>query len=170
VRLVDTGTASFGVSCCVWEAALALERGATAEEGAAIARNLAESIGNVFVVQALDLVRAGGHLTAEVTEKEESDSIPVLSLIDGEVRPVGQARDLDEAAAVMADFVTLSGEALKVAVGVADQGAMPLRMALEAELEGAPQVCEVIRYRIGPSVGAHTGPGTAGAFFYPEPA
>jgi hypothetical protein len=27
-------------------------------------------------------------------------------------------------------------------------------------------VREVVRYRIGPSVGAHTGPGTAGAFFY----
>ena len=61
-------------------------------------------------------------------------------------------------------------KSLKVAVGVADQGAMPLWTALEAELDGAPQVREVIRYRIGPSVGAHTGPGTAGAFFYPAPA
>jgi len=24
-----------------------------------------------------------------------------------------------------------------------------------------------VRYRVGPSVGAHTGPGTAGAFFFP---
>jgi len=28
----------------------------------------------------------------------------------------------------------------------------------------------VVRYRIGPSVGAHTGPGTAGAFFWPATA
>lgn len=169
VRLVDTGTASFGVSCCVWEAASAVERGASAEEAAVIAENLAGSIGNVFVVRALDLARRGGRLHADVGEGESVDAIPVLSLIDGQVRAVGEARELHEAATVMADFVTLSGESLKVAVGVADRGAMPLWTALEAQLVHAPQVREVIRYRIGPSVGAHTGPGTAGAFFYPAP-
>jgi fatty acid-binding protein DegV len=28
-------------------------------------------------------------------------------------------------------------------------------------------VVEVVRYRIGPSVGAHTGPGTVGCFMFP---
>ena len=100
---------------------------------------------------------------------EDVDAIPVLSLIDGEIRAVGQARSLEEAAVAMADFATLSGESLKVAVGVADRGAMALWTALESQLADAPQVREIIRYRIGPSVGAHTGPGTAGAFFYPAP-
>ena len=88
----------------------------------------------------------------------------------GRSAPVGQAHDLEEAAAVMADFVTLSGEVAEGGRRCRRSGAMPLWTALEAELVGAPQVREVIRYRIGPSVGAHTGPGTAGAFFYPEPA
>ncbi len=167
VRLVDTGTASFGVACCVWEAASALERGCSAAEAAMIATTLAGSIGNVFVVRALDLARAGGRLQVGFDDSADAEAIPVLSLIDGEIRVVGQAHDLEEAAAVMADFVTLSGESLKVAVGVADRAAMPLWTALETHLEQAPQVREVIRYRIGPSVGAHTGPGTAGAFFYP---
>jgi DegV family protein with EDD domain len=169
VRLVDTGTASFGVACCVWEAAVALEEGCSAVEAAVIAENLAGSVGNVFVVRALDLVRAGGRLQSGLEATAGGAAIPVLSLIDGEIRPVGEARDLEEAATAMADFVTLSGESLKVAIGVADQGAMPLWRALEAELTGASEVREVIRYRIGPSVGAHTGPGTAGAFFYPAP-
>ena len=34
-------------------------------------------------------------------------------------------------------------------------------------LARAPEVKEVVLYRIGPSVGAHTGPGTAGCFFWP---
>ena len=169
VRLVDTRTASFGVACCVWEAAVALERGCSAIEAAVVAENLAGSIGNVFVVRALDLVRAGGRLQRGFQAHTGPDAIPVLSLIDGEIRAVGEARDLQEAAMAMADFVTLSGESLKVAVGVADRGAMPLWTALEEELAGATEVHEVIRYRIGPSVGAHTGPGTAGAFFYPAP-
>lgn len=167
VRLVDTGTASFGIACCVWEAAEALERGASVDEAAAIAETLAGSIGNVFVVAALDLARSGGRLRVDLDTGDPAAAIPVLSLVEGRIRPVGHARDVDEAARVMADFATLSGESLKAAVGIADRGAMPLWTALEEHLAAAPQVREVVRYRIGPSVGAHTGPGTAGAFFYP---
>ena len=170
VRLVDTGTASFGVACCVWEAALALKRGASVDEAATVAATLGSSIGNVFVVAALDLARAGGRLRVDIdTPDGPAPLIPVLSLIEGEIRPIGEARDLRDAARVMADFVTLSGESLKVAVGIADRAAAPLWSALEDELSAAPQVREVLRYRVGPSVGAHTGPGTAGAFFYPTP-
>ncbi len=174
VRLVDTGTASFGVACCVWEAAEALAKGASIDEAAALAERLGASVGNVFVVRALDLARAGvgpavGPDTEPAPAGDEPDPIPVLSLVEGEIRPVGQARDVAEAARVMADFVALAGESLKVAVGIADAEAAPIWQALEAELAGVDQVTEVVRYRIGPSVGAHTGPGTAGAFFYPSP-
>ena len=30
-----------------------------------------------------------------------------------------------------------------------------------------PAVADLVRYRVGPSIGAHTGPGTAGGFWYP---
>jgi DegV family protein with EDD domain len=164
VRVVDTATASFGVGCCVWEAAEALRAGAPAEEAAAVAEALAPRIGNVFVVGALDLVRAGGRLAAGA---EAGEGIPVLSLVEGAVQVVGTAADVDEATAVMADRVRAAGEGLRVAVGIADGAAAPLWQALETALTGVPEVREVVRYRVGPSVGAHTGPGTAGAFFYP---
>ena len=70
----------------------------------------------------------------------------------------------------MATHVLSAGERLRVGIGVADQGAAPLWQALEARLTGAPSVAELVRYRIGPSVGAHTGPGTAGAVYYPTSA
>lgn len=164
VRLVDTGTASFGIACCVWEAAEALAAGRSLDEAAAVAEELAVSVGNVFVVRALDLARAGGRLAAGTDPP--ADGIPVLSLVAGELKSVGVARDVDEAAAVMADHALLAGEDLRAAVGIADAGAAPLWHALEARLAAAPQVRDVVRYRVGPSVGAHTGPGTAGAFFY----
>lgn len=165
VRLVDTGTASFGVACCVWEAAEAVATGATAAEAGAVAERLGSRVGNVFVVQALDLARAGGRLAVKV--EAEASAIPVLSLVDGEIKAVGRASDVEEAATVMADYVTLAGESLKVAVGIADKAAAPFWTALEARLAGAEQVKAIVRYRVGPSVGVHTGPGTAGAFFYP---
>ena len=164
VRVVDTGTASFGVGCCVWEAGEVLRGGAPAEEAAAVAEALAPRIGNVFVVGALDLVRAGGRLAAGAMAGE---GIPVLTLVEGAVQVVGTAADAGEATAVMAARVLAAGPGLRVAVGIADTAATPLWQALEAALAGAPEVTEVVRYRVGPSVGAHTGPGTAGAFFYP---
>src|SRR5207237_531850 len=39
--------------------------------------------------------------------------------------------------------------------------------ALASRLAGAPGAVEIVRYRVGPSVGAHTGPGTAGAVYHP---
>lgn len=164
VRLVDTGTASFGIACCVWEAGEALRGGASIEEAAAVAEQLAATVGNVFVVGALDLARAGGRLAVDASD---GPSVPVLTLVGGEVEMVGTAGDLDEAAAVMGTFIVAAGSSLRVAVGVADAGAAPLWRALEEQLHRRPEVREVVRYRIGPSVGAHTGPGTAGAFFYP---
>jgi DegV family protein with EDD domain len=165
VRLVDSGTASFGVACCVWEAADALAAGAGIDEAAAVAIDVAGRVGNIFVVQALDLARAGGRLAVEV--EADVTAISVLSLSNGEIRPVGQAYDVQEAAVVMADYITLAGSSLKVAVGIADRQAEPLSSALEEQLARADEVRELVRYRVGPSVGAHTGPGTAGAFFYP---
>jgi DegV family protein with EDD domain len=164
VRLVDTGTASFGVACCVWEAAEVLASGGSLDEAATVAAELGPTIGNVFTVRALDLARAGGRLAAG--SDAEPAAIPILSLVAGEMKVVGQATDVDGAADAMADYALAAGGSLRIGLGVADAAAAPLWQALEARLQGSPQVREVVRYRIGPSVGAHTGPGTAGAFFY----
>ena len=165
VRLVDTGTASFGIACCVWEAAEVLAAGGSIDDAAAVAAELGPTIGNVFTVRALDLPRAGGRLAAGAAAAPAT--IPILSLVAGEMKVVGQAADVDEAAGAMASYALAAGSSLRIGLGLADTAAAPLWQALEARLEGAPEVEEVVRYRIGPSVGAHTGPGTAGAFFYP---
>jgi len=167
VRLVDTGTASFGVACCVWEAAEAAAKGAGAEEAASVAEAVAARTGNVFVVGALELARSGGRLAAP-SGSGGSAGIPVLTLAEGRMVPVGEVATMDEAARVMATTVRDAGTALRVGLGIADAGAAPLWHALEAALVDAPEVLEVVRYRIGPSVGAHTGPGSAGAIYYPS--
>lgn len=164
VRIVDTGTASFGIACCVWEAAAALAAGATLDEAEAVAAELGPTIGNVFTVRALDLAREGGRLAPGADA--DAGSIPVLSLVGSEMEVVGQVSDVDSAADAMADHALASGSSLRIGLGVADAAAVPLVQALAKRLEGAPEVREVVRYRIGPSVGAHTGPGTVGAFFY----
>ena len=163
VRVVDTGSASFGVAFAVWEAAEALAAGASVEDAARLAQRVAAVTGNVFVLRGLELARAGGRLAAGVAEAE---AIPVLSVVEGVMRPVGRAQDLGPAADVMARYVLAAGGRLRVAVGVADRGTVPLAQALEDRLAGRPQVGELMRYRIGPTSGAHTGPGTFSAYFY----
>jgi len=170
VHIVDTGTASFAVTCCVWEAALALAAGASVEEAAAAAETVAATVGMVFVVKALDLARAGGRLATAAPDavlKLGSDVVPVLTLIGGAMEIVGQVADVEFAADVMANQVRTAGSSLRVGVGLADPATAPLAQALEDRLLGASEVLEVVRYRVGPSVGAHTGPGTVGAVWYP---
>jgi len=151
VRIVDTGTASFAVSLCVWEAAEAV----------------GDTVGNVFVVGALDLARAGGRLGGDVATAAASASVPVLTLSGGVMQQVDRCDDLARAAEAMAAFVCAAGPALRVGVGLSDAASLPLVSALEELLGSASEVSELVRYRIGPSVGAHTGPGTVGAMFAP---
>ena len=165
VHIVDTATASFAVACCVWEAAEALAAGVPPADAAAVAEAVGSAIGSVFVVKALDLARAGGRLATGAA----AAAIPVLTLVGGAMEVVGQVDDPDEAAAVMAAHVQAAGSSLRVGVGAADAATFPLAQALENRLASAPEVLDVVRYRVGPSVGAHTGPGTVGAVYYALP-
>ena len=164
VRLVDTGTASFAVACCLWEAAEAVRGGASLDEAVEVAEQVGAAVDNIFIVGALDLARAGGRLSKNASA---ADAIPVLRLASGVMDTVGDARDLDEAADVMDRFVRSSGTALRVGVGVADAATSALGDELATRLAAADEVLEVVRYRVGPSVGVHTGPGTVGACSYP---
>jgi DegV family protein with EDD domain len=170
VRIVDTGTASFGVAFAAWEAADVAAAGGTMDEVVAAAERVGATVGNVFVVGAPALARAGGRLTEDAPpDPPSATATAVVTLAGGALQTVGHASDLEQAARIMADHVLASGPWLRVAVGVADAGTLPLVAAVEALLRNAPEVKELIRYRVGPSVGAHTGPGTMGMMFYPSP-
>lgn len=167
VRVVDTGTASFGVTLCAWAAAEMIATGGSVEEATAAAEQTAAGIGNVFVVRALDLPRAGGRLA---TGTPSPVAIPVLAIADGVMQVVGEAADERGVADVMAAHVRAwrqGSERLRVGIGVADAGVAHFWEALEERLGHAPEVGELVRYRVGPSVGAHTGPGTVGAMYAP---
>jgi DegV family protein with EDD domain len=164
VEVVDTGTASFPVACCVWAAAVALERGGdiTAAVDAALA--VARAVDNVFVVGALDLARRGGRLAAAA---EQGEGVPVLALHSGEMEVVDRVHDLDAAVESMAGYVRARTDGRAHRAGVGHVGAADLADALAAQLASCPEIIEIVRYEVGPSVGAHTGIGTAGCVFFP---
>ena len=49
---------------------------------------------------------------------------------------------------------------------VTDLGSAPAARLLTEVLEGHGDVADIVQYRIGPSIGAYTGPGTAGLFVF----
>jgi fatty acid-binding protein DegV len=164
VVVLDTGTASFPVACCVWGAGKVIERGGTIGEAADVGRAVAEHIGNVFIVGALDLARRGGRLAAGAVS---GDGVPVLALEGGTMQVVGEAVDRESAVSAMAEYVRgRSGERVQRA-GVGHAGALDIADGLAAALDALSAVPEVARYDVGPSVGAHTGLGTVGAVFFP---
>ena len=164
VRLVDTGTMSFGISCCVWEAAEALAAGASLESAAVTAEKLAPALGSVTILQALEFTRAQGRLVDQLPE--EATGIPVLAMVDGGTEVLGEGRSIEGLSRLMVDRMTASGEPVRVALCIADASARPFYEAMEAMLADRPNVVDLVRYRVGPSVGAFTGPGAAGGFWW----
>jgi len=58
------------------------------------------------------------------------------------------------------------GNLAHIAVGTSDASSSAVAEALTIALENDPAVADIVQYRIGPSIGAHTGPGTAGLFVF----
>jgi DegV family protein with EDD domain len=164
VEVVDTGTASFPIACCVWAAATVVEGGGTLDAAATAARAVATTIGNVFIVGALDLARRGGRLAAGATD---GTGLPVLALHQGAMEVVGNAHDAQGAVDAMVSYFEQFADGRRMRVGVGHARAVTIADELEARLRARPEVQDLVRYDVGPSVGAHTGSGTVGAVFFP---
>jgi DegV family protein with EDD domain len=160
VRLVDSGTAGFGISCCVWAAGEAVARGASIDEAVQTAESLSPQIGAVFIVGQPDFLHAGSAL-------DKPDGIPVMRMHEGELEVVDHVTTVIEAVRAMASAATGWGSRLNAAVGMADRSGERFARSLAAAIGESPNVVEVVRYRIGPSVGAYAGLGTVGCFMFP---
>ena len=164
VQIVDTGTASFAVACCVWAAGEVVAAGGDLARAADTARRVAGRVDNVFIVGALDLARRGGRLAADAAAGE---GLPVLALADGRMQAVGHVNDVESAVDAMTDYLVAAADGVPQRVGVGDALTPELAEDYAGRLADRPEVAELVRYEIGPTVGAHTGAGTVGACFFP---
>lgn len=164
VYLVDSRTLSFGIGCCVWRAGHVLAENGTAADAVAAANTVAGQLHSVTALGAAELLRRSGRMTFE----ESRDGVDVwLAGPDGSFDSVGAGQSVEAVCDLMADTMHLDGAPIRVALGIADRSAAPYYDGLETRLRGRNDVVEIVRYRIGPSVGAYTGLGTAGGFWYP---
>ena len=167
VHLVDSETASFGVTCCLWEAATALASGATAVGAADRAAQVAPTIGTAFIVQAVAFAEAGGRYWVELPV--DADGVIVLAGTGADIAVVSSGRSVHELCDQMVERLLAPTGDLRVGVGLADPSTVPFVDGIEERLASSGRSLDVVRYRVGPSIAAHTGPGTAGGFSYPVP-
>lgn len=163
VTVIDSGQASFAEGLVVWEVIDALTQGVDADRAPDIAREASARVGNTFVVKALDLMRRGGRLE----QGARADAVPVLAYSDGAVRVSGNADTLERAVTLMAETIREASAAARygLRVGIGHGAAEPIACELRRHVRAMPGVEEVIEYVVGPSIGAHTGAGNAGAVF-----
>lgn len=156
VEVIDSTSVSFGVGVCVRAAAEALETGASAAEAARHAADVGAKVQNAFVARGGPDGRVPGRT-----------GWAVLTFANGVATPVADCRSADAAIDAMAALVHYEDGAVKAAVGHA--GAVVADLAdLLADMVGRSlHVAGVERYRVGPAVGAHTGPVSFGLFWWP---
>lgn len=164
VHVVDTGSASFGVAVCVWAAGVAVGRGGNAGDVRRRIEQLVPRIGTAFMVGVPLLTERGGRAA---TVEFDDDGIPVLAMSKGELSVLDRVSTIEDTIDVMSTFASGWGESVTVAIGTSDASSNDLADRLERALADVPTIDEIVSYRIGPSVGAHTGPGTFGLFVFP---
>lgn len=171
VTLVDSGTASFGISCCAWAAGEALRSGASISEAAAVARQRSTGLGAAFIVGVPQLTEQSGRAAGAGVGAAAEQGIPVLSMQGSAIAVLDTVNTIEAAVAAMTAYALgwtpMSAAGLRIAIGTSDAGSGAVSTALTDALHDHPALAEpVVQYTIGPSIGAHTGPGTAGLFVF----
>lgn len=163
IETVDSGTASFGISCAVWAAADAIRSGASLREARQAALDRAAVTGSVFMIDGTDLARRSGRFSAV----DLGSAIPVLASGPEGISVIGEVQNIEDGVVLMANQLLAGSPEVVVAVGRAAEATEPVTNALIERLRAAAGVVELVEYRVGPSIAAHTGPNTVGGFSFP---
>ena len=126
--------------------------------------------GGVMMGQPTELPRSGYRLLDPVSilRVEDAEGVMVLAGAGSDLDVVATGRTVEELCDLMTEQLLLDPGELRVGVCLADPATLPFTEGIESRLEASGRPIELVRYRVGPSIAAHTGPGTAGGFVYPR--
>ncbi len=160
VHVVDTRQVSLGVGLCAVRARAALDDGAEAGAAAAAAAAAALRLSAVL--------RNASFVATPPTPGRVDVQDALIEVSDGRAVSLGPVRDAASAVERLGTLVLEADGPLSTAVGYAARDVEPAADHLAELLGSAAAVRDVLRYRVGPSVGAHTGGDTFGCFWWPE--
>lgn len=171
IHVVDTESASLGITLLALAMQRRLDRGTTDEELRALVESFKRDVGLVFTVDTLEFLARGGRIgRAQAWAGELLAIKPILTIAEGEIVPVKRVRGNRKA---IAEFKrafeegTVDRPSLRVAIAHADapEREQALRRMVHdvrprAQLEAAGT--------LGPVVGTHAGPGAVGFFWWDD--
>ncbi len=171
VRLIDTESASVGISMLALGIQRLLERGTTEAEIAVLAERYRAEAGLLFTVDTLEFLAKGGRIgRARALAGSLLNVKPLLTISDGEVVPLtrvrGRARALDE---FRRRFEAATTDRSGLHVAFAHAEAQETVEQLRDLVVGARPQAEVeLVTSLGAVVGTHAGPGTVGFFWFQD--
>jgi fatty acid kinase fatty acid binding subunit len=167
VEVVDSGSATMGEGFVAIEAARAARKGATVEEVAGRAKEVAGRVRVLGAIETFEFLERSGRVTKlQAYAATKLDIKPVFRLEEGEIRPVARPRTRGRA------LSRIVQETLK------EVGRRPVHLAafhalaesaandLVERVEARAEVVERFVVDSTPAIGAHTGPGLVGLAFF----
>jgi len=158
IEVVDSGWAAIAEGFMVMQAARAAKAGASLEEALAAARETAGKVRLLAAFDTLEFLRRGGRIGAAAALLGSVLKInPLIEVRDGLVHPYGRTRSRAKALEQLAGFAEGYSRIEEMSVGDAacpeDAEALVERLARLHPRE------RILRTRMTPVIGTHTGPG-----------
>jgi fatty acid kinase fatty acid binding subunit len=172
VRVLDTGTASAAIAILALAVQRRLERGTSDEDVDALLERFRRDARLLFTVDTLEFLQRGGRIgRARALAGQLLNVKPILAIRDGEVVPVKRVRSNQKAFLEFArEFEEGTEDTPRLHVGVAHADAPDRLDALVRMVQRTrPQAQLDVATTLGPVIGTHAGPGTAGLFWFDDP-
>ena len=169
IYTVDTLAASLGQGMIIYYAAKKKEAGATIEEVRDFVENEKLHMCHWFTVDDLNYLKRGGRISAATAAVGTMLSIKLVMHMDneGHLVAVGKARGRKAALCQLLDTMGELGEGLEgQTTFICHSDCMDDAQYVASQMKERFGVAQVNINWIGPVIGAHTGPGTIGIFFW----
>jgi DegV family protein with EDD domain len=169
VRAIDTESASAAIAMLGLAIQRRLERGTTDEELDELEERFRREAGLLFTLDTLEYLAKGGRIgRAQAWAGQLLQIKPILTLEGGEVVPVKRVRGNRKAfQEFVAAFESSAGHGPSLRVGIAHADAPDRAEALQELVRRTrPEAQLEVVTTLGPVLGAHSGPGTVGFFWF----
>ena len=174
VTVLDCGTLAMAAGFAVLAAAGAARSGRPVDEVVRVARDRAAASTTYFYVDTLEFLRRGGRIRPAAAMVGTALSVkPLLTVADGEIRPLERVRTESRALARLEELAlsTLAqaagrSEQVEVAVHHLDNSAGAARLV--GRLQDRVGGCEISVTEVSAVIGVHVGPGMLGVVISPR--
>lgn len=166
VHLIDSKTTSYGLGVLALEISKRVDQTGSTDGIVEFTKRLTEQISTVFILQDLRYIMKGGRMRPATLPTGDTD-VPVLGGVGAGYKLLGTGQTVDELVEQMAATLLAGDHRRHVAIALAAPDTIEFTERLEEITRAKDYVDSVRRYRMGPAIAVHTGPGTAGGFTWP---